>query len=107
MPDHVLIVEDDDSIAAILADLCKGLGLETTVAKNGKDALSRYDTLAPALVVLDVLLPGGMDGLKVAETIRSRAQGAQTRIIVITGFLKDPKVQRETQQRLGLKAILQ
>ena len=33
--------------------------------------------------------------------------GRIDRIIVITGFLKDPKVQRETQQRLGLKAILQ
>jgi CheY-like chemotaxis protein/tetratricopeptide (TPR) repeat protein len=103
---QVLIIEDDESVAKIVAEACAALGAEAITAKTGADGLAKFNQGSFALLVLDILLPGGMDGLKVAEGIRAASGGGNLPIVVMSGFMKDPKAQRDLQTRYRVKTFL-
>ena len=67
---HILIVEDDVKIADMLANYLLMHGFATEVCGNGHDAVARVRQQAPALIVLDLMLPG-MDGLAVCTAVRA------------------------------------
>lgn len=59
----VLVVEDDRDLRAALGDALEGEGLEVALARDGHDALERLRSgLKPAVILLDVLMPG-VDGI--------------------------------------------
>ncbi len=69
-PRHILVVEDDAKIADMLTNYLHMHGFDTTVCGNGLDAVPLVRTIAPALVVLDLMLPG-QDGLAVCQQLRT------------------------------------
>ncbi|MBO0863917.1 MAG: response regulator transcription factor [Mycobacterium sp.] len=69
---HVLIVEDDESVAAPLAALLRGEGYPTAVANDGPTALSMFDESGADIVLLDLMLPG-MRGQDVCKQLRARS----------------------------------
>jgi two-component system response regulator BaeR len=66
----ILIVEDDAKIADMLANYLLMHGFATEVCGNGHDAVARVRQQAPALIVLDLMLPG-LDGLAVCAAVRA------------------------------------
>lgn len=68
-PRHILLVEDDAKIADMLANYLHMHGFVTTLCGNGLDAVLLVRSLCPALVLLDLMLPG-QDGLAVCQQIR-------------------------------------
>ena len=65
----ILIVEDDAKIADMLANYLHMHGFATELCGDGHDAVARVRQQAPALVVLDLILPG-LDGLAVCTAVR-------------------------------------
>ena len=65
----VLIVEDDAKIADMLANYLHMHGFLTELCGDGRDALRRLRSSEPALVLLDLMLPG-LDGLAVCRALR-------------------------------------
>ena len=68
---RVLIVEDDPDLLVILRVNLEAAGFETSLAGDGRTALTRIEAEKPDLVVLDVMLPG-VDGWTVLESLRAR-----------------------------------
>lgn len=69
----VLIVDDDAALRDGLAETLADLGHRTIEAASGPEALARLDGPEPiAAVLLDLRMPGGMDGLEVLRRIRAR-----------------------------------
>ena len=68
----VLVVEDETSIASFVALYLKNAGYNVRAVGNGTDALSQAETLDPALIVLDLMLPD-VDGIEVCRRIRQRS----------------------------------
>jgi DNA-binding response OmpR family regulator len=68
---HVLVVEDDETIAGAIADRLRSEGFDVTFANDGLLALDLVDQLKPGLVVLDVMLPG-LDGVEVCRRIHTK-----------------------------------
>jgi DNA-binding response OmpR family regulator len=68
---HVLVVEDDETIAGAIADRLRSEGFDVTIAADGLLALDLVDQLKPDLVVLDVMLPG-LDGVEVCRRIHTK-----------------------------------
>ena len=66
----ILIVEDDAKIADMLANYLHMHGFATELCGDGHDAVARVRQQAPALVVLDLMLPG-LDGLAVCTEVRT------------------------------------
>ncbi len=66
---HVLLVEDEPHIAEAVRFLLMRDGWQVSVHGNGADATERVRTLAPDLVILDMMLPGA-SGLDVLAALR-------------------------------------
>ncbi|HEX6843867.1 MAG TPA: response regulator transcription factor [Actinomycetota bacterium] len=65
---RVLVVDDEPAIADLVATALRYEGFEVQTAGDGRRALERVDTFRPALVVLDVMLPG-IDGFEVQRRL--------------------------------------
>ncbi|MGO9197485.1 MAG: response regulator [Acidimicrobiales bacterium] len=69
----VLIVEDAESFVEALVVSLEREGFDISVARDGVEALERFDADAPDLVLLDVMLPR-MSGIDVCRAIRARSE---------------------------------
>jgi DNA-binding response OmpR family regulator len=67
----VVVVEDDDHIAELLDLYLDQAGFRTARATNGPDGLALVAEHQPAIVVLDIGLPGGVDGFEVCRRLRT------------------------------------
>jgi two-component system response regulator BaeR len=65
----IFIVEDEPELAALVADYASAAGYRPTVFGDGALALDAIRRAPPALVVLDLMLPG-LDGLSVCREVR-------------------------------------
>ena len=70
MPGKVLIVDDEPNIVISLQFLMKKSGFETSVARDGDEALAEVERFRPDLVLLDVMMPR-RDGYEVCQLLRS------------------------------------
>ena len=83
MPKRVLLAEDEPNIAELLRFLLGRAGFEVETQADGQAALSAALAHPPAVVILDVMLPG-LDGLEVLRRLRADPRGRALRIIVLT-----------------------
>jgi two-component system phosphate regulon response regulator OmpR len=83
-PAHLLVIDDDSRIRALLARYLTMQGYRITTAANSADAKSRMQSLAFDLLVLDVMMPGG-SGISLARFLRAQDEaGATIPIIFLT-----------------------
>ena len=66
---RIVIVEDEEKIAQILVDYLQRDGFPTSVLHDGSEAVETIKALDPALVILDLMLPG-KDGLSICRELR-------------------------------------
>jgi two-component system response regulator ResD len=69
---HVLVVDDDPTVAEVVSRYLQSSGFSVDVAGDGPTALDQAAAAPPDLVVLDLLLPG-IDGLEVCRRLRERS----------------------------------
>ena len=100
-PAHVLIVDDDPRMVALLERLLMRAGYRVTGVTTIQSALEALGTLTPDWVITDLMLPTG-DGLDVLT--HARGQQPQARVIVMTAFGSEATRQRALA--LGAHAFL-
>src|SRR6266436_1954883 len=71
MSTRILIIEDDPHILLGLEEVLKGDGFEVAVCNRGDHALSAVAKHSPALIVLDIMLPG-LSGYDVCKQLRAK-----------------------------------
>jgi CheY-like chemotaxis protein len=85
---RVLIVEDDELVADLAAGMLSELGFETVIAHSGKEALDRLKTRErPKLVFSDIVMPGGISGIELAQRVRARYP--ELPILLTTGYSEE------------------
>jgi DNA-binding response OmpR family regulator len=72
MPQKVLIVEDEETIADAVAYALSRSGYETDTALDGLEGLRKAKEEQPDLIILDLMLPG-MDGLELCRELRAES----------------------------------
>jgi len=101
MEDHVrgtvLVVDDEPTIAEVVARYLERAGYGATIAADGPSALEQATLHRPDLVVLDLMIPG-LDGLEVMRRLRDHDRD---RIAVILLTAKGEESDRITGLRLG------
>ena len=80
---QVLLVDDESNIRRMLAALLREEGFTVAEAPNGNAALLQLDEVDPDVIVLDLLMPPGPDGLETLVRIRERGRG--TPVIMMSG----------------------
>jgi DNA-binding response OmpR family regulator len=78
---RVLVVDDEEPLAAAVADGLTAEGFDVEVTHDGLDALWRARERQYGAIVLDILLPG-MNGYRVCQTLRE--EGVWTPILMLT-----------------------
>jgi DNA-binding response OmpR family regulator len=80
----ILVVDDEPQIVELVKDYLKQAGFRVVTARDGQTALTVARHERPDLVVLDLMLPGGMDGLDVCRRLRQDAVLGMVPIIMLT-----------------------
>lgn len=91
-PRRVLIIDDDTSMANAIKRALRRSGYETYVAEDGFAAGSMLERLEPALITLDLSMPG-LDGFDVLRFIRHQPQYRNLKVLVVSA-LPDNQLQR-------------
>ena len=68
----ILIVDDDNNIAELIALYLTKECFETSIVNDGEEALKQFQTFGPNLILLDLMLPG-IDGYQVCREIRQKS----------------------------------
>lgn len=82
-PAQVLVVEDENDIAALVAYHLMRSGYKVRTLAAGREALDQVQKDRPDLLLLDLMLPG-LSGLDVLRDLRSRPQTADLPIVILT-----------------------
>jgi signal transduction histidine kinase/ActR/RegA family two-component response regulator len=81
---RVLVVDDSADNAESLAEMLRMMGAQVAIANDGPQAIDLAAADPPALVLLDIGLPG-MDGYETARRLRAQA-AASLRLVALTGY---------------------
>ncbi len=82
----ILIVEDEDRLGRLLADYLAVAGFSTHRISDGREVVEWVRTHAPALILLDLMLPG-RDGLDICRALRGAGQDVP--IIMTTARIEE------------------
>jgi two-component system, OmpR family, response regulator ResD len=97
----VLVVDDEPTIAEVVARYLDRAGYATRIAADGPEAVALAGVARPDLVVLDLMLPG-LDGLEVMRRLRELGDGVvRERIAIILLTAKGEESDRVIGLRLG------
>ncbi len=88
MPRTILVVDDEPAIVQIARDYLERAGFRVVTAGDGPTALRLARTERPALLVLDLMLPG-MDGLDVTRALRQDPATRTLPIIMLTARVEE------------------
>ncbi|XXT23360.1 response regulator [Sorangium sp. So ce429] len=84
--DTILIVDDVPANLAVAIDHLEEHGFEIGIAQDGEEALERAELLQPDLILLDVVLMPGMDGLETCRRLKARASTREIPVIFMTAL---------------------
>ena len=89
---NILVVEDENIVAVDIQDRLVRLGYSIVGhVTTGEDAISMAEKLKPDLILMDIMLKGGMDGVEAAERIR---KSTDIPVIFLTAYTDTSTLQR-------------
>jgi CheY-like chemotaxis protein len=103
-PGPVLVVEDDPATREMMRRTLEQDGWHVDEAENGRVALRRMETSAPALILLDLMMPE-MDGFELVAELRKNDSWRAIPIVVVTA--RDVSPQDRTRLNGNVKKIFQ
>lgn len=80
---RILVVDDETAICEVLSASLKDDQFNVKVATDGAEALKTYASFMPHIVLLDVWMPGDLDGVAVLNEIKSKSKSAH--VIMMSG----------------------
>lgn len=105
MKRKALIVDDQPDIRKLIMMTMECEDFDLFEADNGEDALFTAQKLRPHLVLLDVMMPGALDGYQVCEKIKADPiLGSMTKVILLTA--RGQKTDIERGHEAGCDAYL-
>jgi CheY-like chemotaxis protein len=93
---QILVVDDNEDAAEMLALVLRKRGFEVELAFDGEEALARVQEHPPEVVLLDIGLPG-IDGYEVARRLRARASAEPMMLVAVTGYGQPADRQRSRE----------
>lgn len=89
MSEKILIVDDEPRVVRLVTEVLGAMGYDVVAATRGETALEKVALEQPDLVLLDVLLPGGMDGYDICRRIREFSDVA---VIMLTAKAQESDI---------------
>ena len=102
---HILLVDDDDSVRGMLAEMLEDMGHEVAQAADGTSCLERVDECEFDLLITDIVMPE-QGGLRAIDGVRQKAPGIKILAISGGGSLLSSEDYLELAKSLGADATL-
>jgi DNA-binding response OmpR family regulator len=103
VPNRVLVVEDDAGVRGLLQTILEDEGFETVLAADGEEGLELARAVDPAVVLIDVMMPG-LGGPEVIRRLRRPDGTLPFAVLVLTGAVESVEPLR---YELGPDSILE
>lgn len=84
MPPKILVVDDDKDILEVVRIILSSNGFEPVLIDNGDNLLNKIKEIKPAVILLDSLLRGGIDGVTLCKKIKRDKEYANIAIIIFS-----------------------
>jgi CheY-like chemotaxis protein len=84
----ILVVDDREDSRALVAKVLKSHGYEVIGARSGEEAISLSRKEIPDLILMDVRLQGGIDGLEATRRIKALPELAHVPILAMTASVR-------------------
>jgi DNA-binding response OmpR family regulator len=88
----ILIIEDDPALFQVYLDLFSSREIKAMSAKTGADGLALINSEKPDLILLDIMLPGGMNGFDVLEKVEANPETKSIPVVVLTNLDSEEQV---------------
>lgn len=98
----ILVVEDDRPLALAYQKKFTQAGFTVDLAEDGQEGISKATLGKPDLIILDIMLPGGMNGFDVLQQLKLSAETREIPVIVMTNLAEEG----ESAMELGAKEYL-
>ena len=93
---HIFVIDDDANIRQLILRYLEKEGYKVTTFENADSVLEAFNVMQPDALVLDIMMPGTMDGLDLCKKIRTVSQ-----VPIIFVSAKDEAVDRIIGLELG------
>ena len=90
----ILVVDDKEDSRRLVGKILKIRGYEVIGAGTGEDAVNMAQTELPDLILMDVRMPGEIDGLEATRRIKALPQLAHIPILAMTASVRPEDMQR-------------
>ncbi len=97
MPIEVVVIDDDKVTSSLLKKLLSDQGFQVHTAFDGESGLQLVQSIKPALVICDMLLPK-MHGADVCQKIKSNEELKKIKVVMITAIYKEILIKAEARQ---------
>lgn len=90
----IMVVDDKEDSRVLVAKVLRSHGYEVIGARSGEEAISLAQKETPDLILMDVRLPGGIDGLEATQRIKVLPELAHVPILAMTASVRPEDEQR-------------
>jgi len=90
----ILVVDDKEESSRLVGKVLRLHGYEVIAARSGEDAINMAQTELPDLILMDIRLPGGIDGMEATRRIKALPQLAHIPILAMTASVRPEDMQR-------------
>ena len=90
----ILVVDDTEDSRVLAGKVLRLRGYEVVGAATGEDAITMAQTELPDLILMDVRMPGGIDGLEATRRIKALPELTHIPILAMTASVRPEDVQR-------------
>jgi len=90
----ILVVDDMPESIRLVKKVLEARGYKVIGVQTGADAINAAQTELPNLILMDVRLPGGIDGLEATRRIKALSQLAHIPILAMTASVKPEDIHR-------------
>lgn len=90
----ILFIEDEKQLQENVSKKLSAAGYEMIQAFDGKEGIEKAMAQKPNLVLLDIILPGGMNGFDVMEQLKQREETKNIPFMILTNLDSEAKTAR-------------
>ncbi len=83
---QIIVIDDDPLIRLVVAMALKAAGLSTVEAESGEEGLCSFKKAGADAILLDVMMPNGMDGFATCKELRKLPGGLHIPVLMMTGL---------------------
>jgi CheY-like chemotaxis protein len=80
----ILIVDDQPEVRELMEVTLRVKDFQVLQAKSGEEAVEIAKTEKPGVIIMDIMMPGGMDGLKATRIIKNDPETKDCKIVMLT-----------------------